>query len=676
MAHQVFISFSSKDVEVATRIRAGLEARHIPCWMSTRDVPVGADFQESIIDALEKAKVMVLVFSTNANNSKEMKKELVLAGEYELPVLPVRIEKVLPSGAFRFQFTTRQYLDLFEDWDANLSKLAGQIMQVSSAPAPAEPAPQAPDHGAKPVDEKGEPAKPTPWARLAAAAALGGAVIVLWAESHSNDGQGEAGTSASSDATAAVKASATATASAPAADRAEPPAVFSTEGVPAVGWAGFVYVAMPIGSDPADAAKRVFGLHVSKVFKGDPGEHAGLLANDVITSIDGNALETETAWSAVVRESPPGQTFILGVEREGRHVDLRLVLGDVRPAIAQGNASALSYVGTIFLQGTKTIPVDYALALAWFKQAEALGASEAMFALGTMYQTGKGAPEDRKQALDWFRKAAEHGNPYAQTLLGNAYRDGAGVGQDAARAFDFYQKAAVANNVEALRNLGDFYAGGVAVTQDYAAAMRCYLKAAAGGDGAAMNSIGILYAYGRGVEKDYAAALTWYRQGAALGNASAMSHLGSHYADGLGVTQDKARALAWFGKGAELGSTTAMVNLGAMYSNGEGVAQDYATGMRWFRKAAALHDPSAMTNLGKSYEYGLGAPQDKEQALRWYVQAAQLGDTEAARHAALLYADGKGVAAADPAAALRWMRFAAARGDSDAKQWLSSNGYN
>jgi hypothetical protein len=124
MPRDVFISFSSKDRETVERIRHGLE---------TRDVPPGADFQEAIINALEQAKVMLLVFSTNANNSAEVKKELVLVSEYKMPLIPVRIENVLPSGAFRYQLTTRNYLDLFQDWDMNLARLTEQLTHLIAA---------------------------------------------------------------------------------------------------------------------------------------------------------------------------------------------------------------------------------------------------------------------------------------------------------------------------------------------------------------------------------------------------------------------------------------------------------------------------------------------------------------------------------------------------------------
>ena len=193
MGYDAFISFSSKDGDAADKIRHGLETRGIACWMSSRDVLPGADFGDSIVSALETSRVMVLVFSTNANNSDEVKKELVLAGEYKMPVLPVRIEKVLPSGAFRYQLTIRQYLDLFEDWDTNMAKLAEQITRVvkdrvgpaSEAAAPADPAQAtavaraqaaaAQAQAARPADA----VRPAPKPRVAMLAAVGGGLVIV-----------------------------------------------------------------------------------------------------------------------------------------------------------------------------------------------------------------------------------------------------------------------------------------------------------------------------------------------------------------------------------------------------------------------------------------------------------------------------------------------------------------
>jgi flagellar motor protein MotB len=127
---QVFISHSSKDRKFARTICTALESRGLSCWIASRDVGPGENFMDAIVRAIRAAKVMVLVFSENANNSDEIKREVVLAGNAKVTVIPVRVEDVVPGDAFAYQFATRQWIDLFEDWESQLERLATWIAGV------------------------------------------------------------------------------------------------------------------------------------------------------------------------------------------------------------------------------------------------------------------------------------------------------------------------------------------------------------------------------------------------------------------------------------------------------------------------------------------------------------------------------------------------------------------
>jgi TIR domain len=132
----IFISYSSKDRDVAETICQALEVRGQNCWIACRDVGAGENFQEAIVRELRSAKVMLLVFTSNANNSDEIKKELVLAGRHQVTVVPVRVEDVVPNDAFAYEFATRQWVDLFEDWEREIELLAARIGQILQSAAP------------------------------------------------------------------------------------------------------------------------------------------------------------------------------------------------------------------------------------------------------------------------------------------------------------------------------------------------------------------------------------------------------------------------------------------------------------------------------------------------------------------------------------------------------------
>ena len=138
MAASIFISFASKDVKVAQTLCAALESRGIPCWISARDIQPGENFQVSIVQALRHAKIMVLVFTANSNTSEEMTKELALASQQRLIVIPLRVEDVTPSDAFTYEFATRQWIDVFADWESSIDQLCKRITRALEGPTPSE----------------------------------------------------------------------------------------------------------------------------------------------------------------------------------------------------------------------------------------------------------------------------------------------------------------------------------------------------------------------------------------------------------------------------------------------------------------------------------------------------------------------------------------------------------
>ena len=133
---QVFISYATADRKEALSVCKAIERRGAKCWISTRDVPPGENYQEAIVRALRSSRAMVLVFSDAANNSDEIKKELSLASRYHVPVMALRIEDVEPSDAFAYELSTRQWIDAFSGWDRSIDSLVHRLGELSGSPAP------------------------------------------------------------------------------------------------------------------------------------------------------------------------------------------------------------------------------------------------------------------------------------------------------------------------------------------------------------------------------------------------------------------------------------------------------------------------------------------------------------------------------------------------------------
>jgi len=155
MSASIFISFASQDHRVAMTLCQALETRGFKCWISSRDIQPGENFQVAIVRAIRQAKIMLLVFTANSNNSEEMNKELALASQSKLIVVPLRIEDVTPNEAFAYEFATRQWIDFFADWEVAIQQLSQRIENATrdhpgsiEAVAIAPPEPAAEDAGA------------------------------------------------------------------------------------------------------------------------------------------------------------------------------------------------------------------------------------------------------------------------------------------------------------------------------------------------------------------------------------------------------------------------------------------------------------------------------------------------------------------------------------------------
>jgi flagellar biosynthesis GTPase FlhF len=147
MAHTVFICHSSKDKLVADAACAALEAQRIPCWIAPRDILAGDEWGESIIDALSGCQIVLLIFSLNANNSPQVRREIERAVSKEKIIVPFRIEDVLPSRAMEFALSNTHWMDAISppmehrltELCATISRLmqrqtgAGPMWQVQSA---------------------------------------------------------------------------------------------------------------------------------------------------------------------------------------------------------------------------------------------------------------------------------------------------------------------------------------------------------------------------------------------------------------------------------------------------------------------------------------------------------------------------------------------------------------
>lgn len=92
MSHQVFISYSRKDIESVNAIRDILDRNGISYWIDKEGIFSGENYKEVIVDAIETSKAVIFVSSANSNASINVIRELGYAVKQCRTIIPIMLD--------------------------------------------------------------------------------------------------------------------------------------------------------------------------------------------------------------------------------------------------------------------------------------------------------------------------------------------------------------------------------------------------------------------------------------------------------------------------------------------------------------------------------------------------------------------------------------------------------
>jgi len=139
MNFDVFISYAHQDKATADAACAKIEAEGIRCWIAPRDVPPGAGWAGAIINAIDNCRVMVLIFSSSTNGSRQIDREAQRAFDKEKSAIPFRIEDVAPQQSLAYYLGPVHWLDaLTPPLDQHLQKLSTSVKAFVQADKPSD----------------------------------------------------------------------------------------------------------------------------------------------------------------------------------------------------------------------------------------------------------------------------------------------------------------------------------------------------------------------------------------------------------------------------------------------------------------------------------------------------------------------------------------------------------
>jgi len=130
----VFISYSSRQIGEALDIRNRLTAAGVSCWMAPDSIPTGSQYWQEIPIALANTKVLVLLLTPDAENSKWVPKEVNTAIENRSVIIPFQPYDYHNSAAFRFILSDVQIIHAWNyDEDVRMDHLISEVQRALRA---------------------------------------------------------------------------------------------------------------------------------------------------------------------------------------------------------------------------------------------------------------------------------------------------------------------------------------------------------------------------------------------------------------------------------------------------------------------------------------------------------------------------------------------------------------
>jgi len=113
---------------MAERACAALESAGITCWIAPRDIPPGADYPATIVEALASSSVLVLLLTEHAVASPHILTEVGHAFSNKKRIVPLRLAAVPLSKDLDYFLSMAQWLDAHDGCtDENLKRLVSAV---------------------------------------------------------------------------------------------------------------------------------------------------------------------------------------------------------------------------------------------------------------------------------------------------------------------------------------------------------------------------------------------------------------------------------------------------------------------------------------------------------------------------------------------------------------------
>lgn len=125
--HHVFISYSTKDVDVAESVCEMLESNGVECWIAPRNEIGGKGYAEVIVEAIKKSKILLLISSSSILDSDHVLSEVSIAFDEKIIILPFKIDVSQYNDNYRYYLSRKHWINAFPEPQRKLRELVETV---------------------------------------------------------------------------------------------------------------------------------------------------------------------------------------------------------------------------------------------------------------------------------------------------------------------------------------------------------------------------------------------------------------------------------------------------------------------------------------------------------------------------------------------------------------------
>jgi TolB-like protein/Flp pilus assembly protein TadD len=135
---EVFVSYSRNDKDRVLDLSGKLRAAGVSLWLDTSGIDGATLWGEQIVNALDSAKVLLLMVSESAVLSDNVAKEVMLVSERKGHILPVHLEPTQIPSSLKYQLAGIQHVEYFDPAhaDEGLRAILRSLERIGVAVAP------------------------------------------------------------------------------------------------------------------------------------------------------------------------------------------------------------------------------------------------------------------------------------------------------------------------------------------------------------------------------------------------------------------------------------------------------------------------------------------------------------------------------------------------------------